>query len=403
MPRPVSTGLNTVKRRRADGTVTTTWYHRRTGILIGRDVDGMTLDQAIERARTIAAEPLQSGPKPGSFGELAMLYLGGPGFKKLAPRTQGEYRDHISILRGMWEDVPLAGITKKAVVVMHQQYADRPYRGNAILRTLRIVLNYGRHDLELADLADRNPADRLELHGTEPRNQVWPQAKIDAFLQAATACGMPRLRKALALLLYTGQRASDVLDMATPMVWEAEGRTWIRLRQAKTDELLDVPCHRRLAEELAAEDPPARDRRKREASILLLPSPTGRRWTIRNFARAWDRVEARANLRLAREAIAARGGLPTRSQDRAAAKAAIRAQLIVGLQRRDLRRTSVVQMAAAGATVPQIAAITGWQIDYTQKIVDTYLPKRGEVALEAVERWENAKAPRVLQFARRRG
>lgn len=403
MPRPVTTGLNTVRRKRADGTFTTTWYHRRTGILIGRDADGMTLEEAIAKAQTIGAEPAQSGPKTGSFGELATLYLRGPGFKKLAPRTQGEYRDHIEILRRMWEDVPLAGITRKVVVVMHGDYADRPYRGNAILRTLRIVLNYGRHDLELPDLLDRNPAEKVELHGTEPRNQVWPQEKIDAFLEAATACGMPRLRKALALLLYTGQRASDVLDMASPMVWEAEGRTWIRLRQAKTGALLDVPCHRRLAEELAAEEGPARDRRKREPSTLLLPSPTGRRWTIRNFARAWDRVVARANFRLAREAIAARGGLPQRRQDRAAAKAAIRAQMIEGLQRRDLRRTSVVQMAIAGATVPQIAAITGWEIGYTQKIVDTYLPKRGEVALGAVERWENAPAPRVLRFAKRRG
>ena len=43
--------------------------------------------------------------------------------------------------------------------------------------------------------------------------------------------------------------------------------------------------------------------------------------------------------------------------------------------------------------MPQIAAVTGWSIDYCQRIVDVYLPRRTEVARTAIELWE--KAPRA--------
>lgn len=41
-------------------------------------------------------------------------------------------------------------------------------------------------------------------------------------------------------------------------------------------------------------------------------------------------------------------------------------------QRRDLRRTGIVRLAEAGATTPQIAALSGHSIDYCQRIIDTY-------------------------------
>jgi hypothetical protein len=59
-------------------------------------------------------------------------------------------------------------------------------------------------------------------------------------------------------------------------------------------------------------------------------------------------------------------------------------------QRRDLRRTGIVRLAEAGATTPQIAALSGHSIDYCQRIIDTYLPRRTEVALGGIEAWERA-------------
>ena len=93
---------------------------------------------------------------------------------------------------------------------------------------------------------------------------------------------------------------------------------------------------------------------------MLVPSSTGLAWAYRNFARSWDAIRETAG--------------------------------IEGKQSRDLRRTGVVRLAEAGATVPQIAAVTGWGINYCQRIVDTYLPRRTEVAIGAMALWEAAPA-----------
>jgi integrase len=197
---------------------------------------------------------------------------------------------------------------------------------------------------------------------TQSRTEVWSRAECAAFCTDASSS----LRLALMLLVYTAQRPGDVLEMTTARITERDGRLYFLLRQQKTDELLSVPLHADL-------DPPVRDRiatpvvRRAKAldgqiqeveSILLVPSPTGLPWAYRNFARAWD----------AHRQVAG----------------------IEGKQRRDLRRAAVVRLAEAGATVPQIAAVTGWAIDYCQSIVDVYLPRRTEVELIAIALWEKA-------------
>lgn len=91
----------------------------------------------------------------------------------------------------------------------------------------------------------------------------------------------------------------------------------------------------------------------------------------------WDRARARADWHLARELLAAK--LP---------KPEIRERLLKGLQRRDLRRTAMVRMAEADATTAQIAVVSSHTIDQTSRILDTYIPRRGEVAAGAIDAWE---------------
>jgi hypothetical protein len=45
-------------------------------------------------------------------------------------------------------------------------------------------------------------------------------------------------------------------------------------------------------------------------------------------------------------------------------------------------------LAEAGANTPMIAAISGHGIDYCQSIIDTYLPRRTEIAVAAIEIWK---------------
>ena len=127
-----------------------------------------------------------------------------------------------------------------------------------------------------------------------------------------------------------------------------------------------------------------------------VPSPTGRAWLRRNFSRKWDLTMRRMALRRARELF--RQGWP---KDRV--RATLREQ---HRQRRDLRRTGIVRMAEAGVPLPQIAAISGHQIDSCARIIDTYLPRRTEVAIAAMAAWEAGETaaaarpgPRVVRLA----
>jgi hypothetical protein len=46
----------------------------------------------------------------------------------------------------------------------------------------------------------------------------------------------------------------------------------------------------------------------------------------------------------------------------------------VDAQARDLRRTVMLRVAEAGATTPQIASVSGYSIEATQRILETHLP-----------------------------
>lgn len=355
MPRPVTTGINRATRHRADGSVAgVDFYHRQTGALLGRSRDGMTETEAIEARHGLELPRDADGaPAPVTLGQLCTAYvLFSPAFAALEPATRTEYRGHIRLIRARFGAGPLGSLTRRGAVAFHAEFAATPWRGNAVMRTLRLIINYGIRELELAALT-RNPAAGIVMFPTPPRQQIWDQASIDAFLDIATEIGEERIRVGMALLLYTVQRLTDTLRMSRATTWlDPTGRRWIRLRQRKTGAALDVPCHGRLAEEIE------RAIALNPDSEWLVPGPGGAPWDRRAFARIWDAAMASAAL--------------------------------AGLQRRDLRRTGVVQLALAGATIPMIAAMAGWKLDHTQRIVETYLPRSGAMALAGVEAWEAA-------------
>jgi integrase len=331
------TGINTVTRRRPDGTVVRHFYDRRTKLYLGTDRD---------RAIAAAAET-PSAPPSGSFDALCIAYLASHNFKRLAPKSQKLNRLYVDHLRDRYGALPATAITRPVVIALREAEAPRAWYGTHLLSKLRLVLQHG-VDIGLLKI---NPA--LKPGGLRPpkRHQIWDQASIDKMLKAA----LPDIRLAVALLFYTAQRPADVLAMTWGQITERDGRIWLSLRQAKTKELVEVPAHRRLEGLLRAA--PRR-------SLLLVPSPRGLPWAYRNFSRAWDKTRDEAS--------------------------------IEGVQRRDLRRTAMVRMAEAGATTPQIAAVSGHTIDQTSRILDTYIPRRGEVAAGAIEAWERGVTRSVV-------
>ena len=156
----------------------------------------------------------------------------------------------------------------------------------------------------------------------------------------------PHMATAFLLLQFTAQRPSDVLAMA----WSNYSGRSIKLRQQKTGTLIDVPCHPVLKAHL--------DELPRQSTLIV----TYRRRSV---------AYLRFNERFRR--VAKRVGIDA--------------------QARDLRRTAMLRMAEAGATVPQIASVSGHSIDSTQRILETYLPRNRDLAEIAIARLAEYKRP----------
>lgn len=401
MPRPRKDGPKRVRKTLSDGTTWNFLYDRRTGAAMGK-----------ERVAEAA-----SGFARGTLGALIEDYLISTDFTQRARSTQDLYRRALAYLKTTVGDLDIQEITPAAVQEIKEALASQPSRANLILALLSILFKRAIRK----DMIKYNPAaapGKLEIR---KRTEVWSYDKEDAVLAEFP---WP-LDFAFMLMLYTCQRLSDVLEMNASQIMERTGRFYITLKQQKTGGLVAVPVHQRLApflerrlhganekatagaerprwprSEIHSEDdqsslggvPPLSGRhrgaethiafhgRAQVASTLLITSPTGLRWARRNFSRSWDNALYRVDEHRAQQLVEL-GWSETAVRDELAAE---------HRQRRDLRRTGIVRLAEGGATTPQIAAISGHSIDYCQRIIDTYLPRRTEVALGGIELWEAA-------------
>lgn len=378
MARPRKTGINTITKKLADGTKRVYYYDRETKQLLSVN------DRDAALARIEMRRPAGHGVSPGSIAALIVDYKKSPAWAKLAPRTVDLYTSYLDLIHREWGDLLAKGFHHRYVTKIQADHRAHPRKANQIVALLRVLMGIAVKQ----ELIQFNPIAKPEMIPMQARTQLWSREDQADFLAAAH----PRLHLAFMLLLYTTQRLSDVLAMTKGQVYEHDGRLMIELRQQKTRTLIAVPAHRDL-------DPPLRARiEDKTGGLLLIPSPKGLPWTRRNFSRAWDHAMHRMTLRRARALL--RLGW---SKDRV--RAALGEQ---HRQRRDLRRTGIVRMAEAGVTTPQIASISGHKIDHCQEIIDTYLPRRTEVAIAAMAAWEagenaTSSSSRVVRMSDRAG
>lgn len=394
MPPSRRTGLNVVTKRRADGSKIAYFYDRSNGRFLGHD-------REIAQARLDeSAQAVIAGVIPDTVGWLIVDYLGdAEAFGSLAPRTQQLYRGYLDRMREDWGDIHPRTITRDDIKQLRARMASTPRKANQVLALLQTLLTRAKE----RSLVKDNVAQNFGRYATHRRSEIWTFAMEDEFVARA----QPTLQLAYLLLLYTLQRPSDMLAMEAEAISDRDGRLFIALRQSKTGALIDVPVHQRLAPHIRARMAEIEAQRAVAAEAiagrigrrpieLLVPSPRGKVWSLRNFSRAWDAVMRRLALAHARELY--RAGMT---------KEAVRSELAgMHRQRRDLRRTGIVRLAEAGATTPQIAAISGHSIDYCQRIIDTYLPRRTEVAVSGMEAWERhqvRETSKIVSIAATRG
>lgn len=163
------------------------------------------------------AAPQLSKPAPGTLRDLIVRYYAAPEYyRALDPRTQHTRKlilDKLCLAGGVDGKKPygkrdFTGIKARHIRAIRDENADRPEAANGILKSLRQVFGWaieaGIPGVEL------NPAREVKnLRSTGDGYLSWTIDDVEKFEKHFAIGTMPRL--ALALLLYTGQRRSDIV------------------------------------------------------------------------------------------------------------------------------------------------------------------------------------------------
>src|SRR5262245_30685663 len=172
--------------------------------------------------------------KSGTFRWLATQYTSSAEFKQLDPRTQ-----HVTKLilesiyaeprvpgaKEVFADCPLAHFDIVAVTIIRDRKAAAPEAANNRLKRLRTIFKWGLNS-RIAGVTSNPARDVVKLKperkGGFPR---WRPADLDKFEERHPVGTQACL--ALALLIFTGTRRSDVVRLGRPMIRDG-ALTWVR-------------------------------------------------------------------------------------------------------------------------------------------------------------------------------
>jgi integrase len=189
-------------------------YFRRLGFPKFR-LHGLPSSEEFQAAYAAALAKTQAGEAPrktmqaerGSLAWLCLNYYQSAAFRRLDARTQRVRR---LILDGLCKSaagpLPYNKLTPLSILKWRDAKADRPEAANSLIKALRQLYAFAieyRH-------ATKNPAKDVNyLKGKSDGFHSWSEEEIARF-EACHPVGS-KARLALGLLLYTGQRRSDIV------------------------------------------------------------------------------------------------------------------------------------------------------------------------------------------------
>jgi integrase len=321
---------------RVDASGKRRWYWQRRGHKLTRlpdnPIERMTMAEQLNAAAD-SRPPAGREPERGTLKWVIGQYHKSDRYQNLSTGSKALYKKFLRDIEALGPDLPFASFTRRAVVDFIESYETTSQRHTAVtaLKNLFKVARY--HGLVAVD-----ETTALGIKSSRPRERIWTDAEVVRWTEAAAAEDR-HMMTAFLLLQYTAQRPGDVLKMT----WPQYSGSAIRLRQQKTGALLDVPVHPVLREYL--------DGLPRSRTSLTIVAFRDRPVRYLRFNERFRRIAERAE---------------------------------VDSQARDLRRTAMLRMAEAGATVPQIASVSGHSITTTQGILETYLPRNRDLAEQAI-------------------
>lgn len=197
-------------------------------------------------AKETLSQPRRLRSPTGSLSEVISAYYQDASFATLSDGTQKMRRAILESLRQHDGLKPFALMHKKAVaerVLKRKPFAQRNW-----LKTLRGLMKFAvAHGYRPDD-----PTQGIEANLTQARagrRHTWSEAEIAQY-EAQHPVGTTA-RLAMALMLYTGQRKSDVVGMGPQHLNDEPGKISVRQKKtgmAKADERLLIPIHPQLAQ-----------------------------------------------------------------------------------------------------------------------------------------------------------
>jgi integrase len=340
-------GVNTVRRKLASGKTVTYYYHKATNTrLVGEPGTAAFVASLAEAQKSASIRT------DGTLAGLIRDFEKTAKWRKLAASTQSEYKRVLKFWEGKFGKVPTSALETKSfrkhVLAWHDEFSkDKPREADNRVVILARVLSWAARDSDLST----NVLDGFErAYSNDRSDKIWLPEHVDAFMHCAT----PEMQLAMVLALHTGQRQADIRRMA----WSQYDGKCITVRQGKSRRLgsegkeVRIPCTVALKQTL--DSMPRR-------GLLILLTKTGKAFQKRYFAECWDEV----------------------------AKEAAKIQpAIADLHFHDIRGTTVTMLFEAGCNVAEVASITGHSLRRAQEILDKYLARTSQMAVNAIAKLE---------------
>lgn len=313
-------------------------YFRRKGVRVALpgalgSAEFMAAYQAA-LAQQPAPAPALGSARPGTIRALVAGYLASAAFQQLRASTQNTYRGILERFRVEHGDDPVKLLRREHIVAMLGKKVKTPAAANNWLRLARLLMRFA----ILEGIRPDDPTAGIKNLKMRPGGfHTWTEDEIAAF-ERTHAVGT-RARLALALLLHTAQRRSDVIRMGRQHVRNGV----LHVKQVKTGAVVEIPIHTELQAAIDA---------VKGEHLTYLTTRDGAAFTAAGFTN-WFRD------------CCNEAGLPK------------------GCSPHGLRKAAARRLAEAGCTPHQIMSITGHR---TLKEVTRYTEaaNRSALAVEAM-------------------
>lgn len=312
---------------------------------LARDTDNAE-DAAIEaKALNEHLAAWQQGlesPSPAKFSVhwLATEFYKDEMYLSLSKKSQREYKRIIEKeILSIFVDIPCKEVTRLQARAFYHALRSKPRLAEYTMMVARRLFHYGRN----IGVIQENPFTEMGVKRVKPREQIWSDEQINAFLAKALEMG----KRSMWLSMLIGSTIGTDTSTTRLLAWSNYDGKALRYARGKTGVKVAIPLLELQMLKAAIDATP------RSATQVIVSESTNKPYSEFHFCDVFRQVANAADI-------------PKE------------------LQFKDLRRTAVVKLALAGCSVPEIASITGWEPKYCTQIIRHYLPTTQEAAGNAI-------------------